>query len=211
MSEGNQDSNNPIETTPVVPTPVETPETVTPVTAGIPTSDPTPMQSPSPISMPPLDSTPPPAVSDQQEEQLASPRSGGSKKGLLLVGMLGIAGIVLLGVLSLSINQSTKEATTPSQAAPPVPAAKAFTLEVMGVEDGDVATTKTLKLTGTTGSKATVAIVGGTEDAIIESEGSFSSDITLNVGENQLVFTAQDDKGNQKTIERKVFYVEEAI
>ena len=158
----------------------------------------------------PILPTPPPLT-----PPLANPptSSGSSKKGLLITGVIALSAVVILGVLAFSIQNSTKEATTPSQAVTekptPTPVVKTLVMEITGVNDNEVVGATPLKLTGNTNLPATVTITGGKEDLVIDSTGSFSVEVALNEGENPLIFTAIDSNDNQKVLTRNVFYTTE--
>lgn len=139
-------------------------------------------------------------------------KSGGNKKGLIITSVLALAAIVTIGVLSLSIRNSTQEATTPSQAiSPTATQIKTLALNLTDLNDGAVASTKTLTVTGSTNVKSTVTIVGGADDVILETDGNFTVDVPLAQGENKLIFTAQDSSENQVTTSRSVFFTEDKI
>lgn len=159
---------------------------------------------PNPI-MPATDNTLPPVTPPTE-----TPKNN-SKKGLIITGLVALSALVILGTLSLTIRNSTQEATTPSEAKTPTatPTPKTFNLEVSGIVDGEKAVTKVIKVTGTTGIPATVTIVGGEQDLVISSNGTFSADINLKNGENIILFTAVDKDENTKTLTRSVFYIEE--
>jgi hypothetical protein len=83
-------------------------------------------------------------------------------------------------------------------------------LAFTNLKDGDVINSKTLKVTGSTGVKATVSVVGGAEDVVFDTDGTpFSVDIPLTIGANKLVFTAQDSADNQVTETRNILYSED--
>lgn len=190
--------------------PMSTPETQIPTPTqpepilNIPTSEPTPIISTAAIPEMPVVTTP----------ALTPPPKGGHKKGLLITGLLGLSAVAIITVLSFSIKSSTKEATTPSQAAtettPTTTPAGSLALTFENLKDGDVSNAKTLKVTGSTGTKATVSVVGGADDVVFETDGTaFSVDVPLALGSNKLVFTAQDSSDNQVTETRNILYSEE--
>lgn len=207
------DPNDPNVITPIEPPTPEMPNPsgpasvppAVPPTLNIPTSEPTPAATPTPLQEMPVVTTPsatPPGT------------KSGSKKGLIITGILGLSAVAILGVLSFSIKNATKDATTPSQAVTettPTPTPQQIlNLSFTNLKDGDVSSTKILKVTGSTGVKATVSVVGGSEDIVFETDGpAFSVDIPLTLGANKLVFTAQDQNDNQVTETRNVLYSED--
>lgn len=137
-----------------------------------------------------------------------------SKKGLLITALVGVSAIIILGFLTLSIQNSTKQATTVPQATSqkptPTQEVKGLAMEVNGVNNGEVVTSKTLKINGNTNLPAAVTVTGGTEDILVDSNGRFTTNVTLNNGENNLVFTAIDANENQVVTTMNVFLSTEA-
>jgi hypothetical protein len=171
-----------------------------PIIPPVPTSDMTNPILSSPEPSRPVVPSPPPAS------------GGSSKKGLLVTGVIALSAIVILGVLAFSIQNSTKEATTPSQAVStptPTQAPKSLIMEVSNLNDNEVTKESILRLTGNTNVPATVTITGGKEDMVIESTGTFSANVALTEGENQLTFTAIDTNDNQKVLTWNIFYTTE--
>lgn len=102
-------------------------------------------------------------------------------------------------------TQNVQESSPSSE----VPAPSAGSLSVTSPKDQDVVSAKTVSVAGTTLAKGSVTVTGGRDDVIatVSADGSFSEEITLNEGQNDLVVTSFDDLGNQVTQTIRVVYI----
>ena len=84
-------------------------------------------------------------------------------------------------------------------------------MEVGALSDHQVVDTKVLKISGKTNIPATVSITGASEDIVTESTGEFSTEVTLNPGDNVLTFTAVDSEENQKVLVLNILFTDEVL
>lgn len=173
-------------------------------------SEPLP-ENPTPISVPSVSPTPtPPATSP-----VIPPSTGGksSKKGLMVVGLIAILSLTLLGGLFFFLQgQKTEPDVTQTTPTPtPTVEIKTLVMEVDSLSDHQVVSTKVLKISGKTNVQAMVTITGGSEDTVVESTGIFTTEVTLNPGDNVLTFTAVDSEENQKVLVLNILFTDEVL
>lgn len=134
-----------------------------------------------------------------------------SKKVLWIFVFLILAAIAVLGVLFIHGYQTGKKVTavvenspTPNQSSEP----QAVQL-ILTDPATDVATSSArITLNGKTGPNNVVAVVGGSDDALLTSQadGNFSTTVALNEGVNMLTITAYNENGEQSTVKRNIVY-----
>lgn len=129
----------------------------------------------------------------------------------LLILILGLAFIFGLNYL---MNPVGKVAKSDSFSDGPVTSAPAsLTLEVGSPDDELLVFNSNLIINGKTLPKLNVLISSEAEDLVVisKSDGSFTADLTLAIGVNEINIVVFDDKGNQKEIRRTVYYSKEKI
>lgn len=188
MPEPTEENN----TLPPLVDPTSTPTLAIPV---VPTVVPTPL--------PPVTTTP------TIPSEPSSPKK--SKKGLLMVTLIGIFALVILGVLVFFVVNKPKEEVSKTPSPTPTVIIKTLVIEVDGLTSGQVVNTKAVAIKGNTNVPSTVSITGGTEEVVVDSTGTFSTEVSLNNGENVLVFTAVDKDENQKVLTLNLFYTDEVL
>lgn len=137
----------------------------------------------------------------------------GSK--LFWSSLFGIVIIVLLAAtlyvrsIAPSISApSTPAATTTSTTPTPKPAAA---LILSAPADDAYTTSSTTRVSGKSRPGSTVVITGGRKDHVFEADqsGTFSSEVTLVEGTNELTITAVSEDGTQSTVQRTIIYESE--
>lgn len=132
---------------------------------------------------------------------------------MLAVSLLFVAG------LHLFLNQDSRQVSLKDYL-PVTTQPRSFNLEILNPEDELLTFDPNIIISGQTSPKATVIITqttpgGSKEEAILGFEstilGQFTKTLTLVAGLNQMKITAFDNLGNQKTVERTIFYSEEKI
>ncbi|OGY22058.1 MAG: hypothetical protein A2113_02485 [Candidatus Woykebacteria bacterium GWA1_44_8] len=107
----------------------------------------------------------------------------------IIIGLLLAGGFVLLKSAFRGKEQSTGTQET-----------KGLLLTISEPADGAFVGTETLTIKGSTGKDAVVAVVGGTEDTIVEtSGGNFSASNKIAEGENELTVYAFDPTTGEST------------
>jgi len=118
----------------------------------------------------------------------------------IIIGF-GLGLVITFGIWTA--NKALKEAAPEETLAPevvieptPVPA---FSLTVISPEDNSISVEETIEVSGSTTSGAIVVILYQEGEKILEadSEGKFSSEITLAGGPNEIKVTAYDQEGNE--------------
>lgn len=149
----------------------------------------------------------------------------GTPSYLIYLGIFVSVFVVALGVFLWTAQSKTKEFNLEAtkykpQDAPPTEAKQpqatsqsneSLKITVASPEDNAVVTTKTIKVAGASKPGTTVAITGGAQDVVNEtnSDGAFALDVTLKDGENNLVVTVFDQSGQQKSVNKTVYSVVE--
>src|SRR3990170_791184 len=107
----------------------------------------------------------------------------------IIIGLLLAGGFVLLKSAFSGKKQSSGAQET-----------KGLLLTISSPTDGAFVGADTLTIAGSTGKDAVVAVVGGTEDTILEtSKGNFSATTKIAEGENELTIYAFDPKTGEST------------
>jgi hypothetical protein len=120
----------------------------------------------------------------------------------VIIGLLLAGGFVLLKSALSGNKQSAGTQET-----------KGLLLTISEPSDGAFLGADTLTIKGSTGKDAVVAVVGGTEDTILEtSKGNFSATTKIAEGENELVVYAFDPTSGESTqTSLNVLYLNEEV
>lgn len=135
--------------------------------------------------------------------------SSGPNRFLVFVLGIVIGALVAAGVWYARTNFFAEEEPSEFKVTP----TKEFTLSVGSPKNGDTISTKSIKVTGNTGTSSVVVVSGGTEDVILDAKsGNFSVDYKLALGENQITVVAYDeDSGDSRTQSFDVLYLNENL
>jgi hypothetical protein len=133
--------------------------------------------------------------------------TGPNRLLVFIIGLIVGSALITAGLYVYS-NYFSKEEADVS-----LSSTKKFALSVAYPKDGDTVSTAKTKISGTTGTKSVVVVNGGQEDTIVEAtDGSFSIDYKLALGENQLTITVYDeDSGESRTENVNVLYLDENL
>lgn len=128
-------------------------------------------------------------------------------------------GVVIIILLAATLYVRSIAPQTGSQARPvatsaPSPAASpspTIQLAVTFPADESLSRAITIKVSGKSWRGATITIVGSKTDTVAETDtdGAFSTQVTLAEGANTLMITAIDDQGNEASATRTVVYEKE--
>lgn len=128
----------------------------------------------------------------------------------IIIGF-GLGLVITFGVWTA--NQALKKAAPPSApteevVTTPTPAPEEFSLIINSPEDESISKEEKIEVTGKTAPEATVVILYQEGEKIIQadSQGNFSSEITLVGGPNQIEITAYDESGNEVSKTLTVVY-----
>lgn len=124
-----------------------------------------------------------------------------------------VASLIFLGGLHYIINVQYQKKASRFSLGPITQKPSSLTLELLSFDDDLLSFDKDLLITGKTLPKAQVYISSGTEDLVIQAkaDGSFSGEVFLAEGVNNIQVTVFDPRGEQKSVERMVFYSKEKI
>lgn len=128
---------------------------------------------------------------------------------LILITSLG--GIF---ALNMQLNKDLKNSKLYSPTNGPLTTApKILSLEIQQPLNDTLTFESSTIVSGNTSPHATVLISVNDENTVIESQsdGSFSTVVDLDEGINQIIIAAFNDTGEEKQVERTVFYSEEKI
>jgi len=118
----------------------------------------------------------------------------------IIIGF-GLGLVITFGIWTA--NKALKEAAPEKMLAPeetpmptPIPA---FSLTLVSPEDNSISEEETIKVSGSTTPGAVVVILYQEGEKILEadSEGQFSTEITLAGGANEIKVSAYDEEGNE--------------
>lgn len=136
---------------------------------------------------------------------------------LLVLGSLALAGCDLIPGSAKStgvekqmpeLPQATNLPTRPATAATPAAAGAGYQsgvqLTVDGLVDGSSVTSPTVNVSGKAAAKAEVSV--NDIDLVADAVGNFSTNITLDEGENLIVVIANDQDGNSAEKDLTVTY-----
>jgi len=129
----------------------------------------------------------------------------------LLILILGLAFIFGLNYLMNPISKAAKSTSLSEGPVTSTPAS--LTLEVGSPDDELLVFNSNLIINGKTLPKLNVLISSDTEDLVVvsKSDGSFTADLTLSPGVNEISIVVFDDKGDQREIRRTIYYSKEKI
>ena len=129
----------------------------------------------------------------------------------LLILILGLAFIFGLNYLMNPISKAAKSTSLSEGPVTSTPAS--LTLEVGSPDDELLVFNSNLIINGKTLQKLNVLISSDTEDLVVvsKSDGSFTADLTLSPGVNEISIVVFDDKGDQREIRRTIYYSKEKI
>lgn len=123
---------------------------------------------------------------------------------ILIIGIF--AGILIAGGFALIKSGLGKKGSSA-----PTSETKGLLLSIKEPIDGDFVSEKNIIISGTTGNNAAVAVTGGVNDSIVEtSNGSFTTNVELAEGENELAVYAFDPlSGESAQLSVKVLFISE--
>lgn len=126
-----------------------------------------------------------------------------------------IAGLTFLGTLYyiLYLDFPNQSQNSLGRFGPVTKEPATLILELTTPEDDLLVFQKDLEISGKTSPDSQILITSSSDDIVIQSkhDGSFSSDFELSEGLNEIKIIAFDQNGDQKTLERTVFYSKEKI
>lgn len=137
-----------------------------------------------------------------------------SKKHFILANLIILfAGLIFLGVLYYILNIQYERPKTLLSNGPLTSAPKSLLLSLEQPEDNSLIFTNSLVVSGKTASSKELLIYTDTNDLVIESkpDGSFSSRLDLDEGENRITVVVFDSTGESRSTERTVYYSKEKI
>jgi len=118
----------------------------------------------------------------------------------IIIGF-GLGLVITFGIWTANkaLREVAPEETLAPEATPtPTPTA-AFSLNLTSPEDNSISEEETIEVSGTTAPGAIVVILYQEGEKILEadSEGKFSTEITLAGGPNEIMISAYDQEGNE--------------
>ena len=127
-----------------------------------------------------------------------------------------IAGLIFLGTLYYILYIDGSIGSTDRSFLREGPVTKepaSLMLELTSPENDVLVFNKDLEISGKTLPGSQILITSSSNDKVIQSksDGSFSSDFELKEGVNELKIISFDKNGDQKEIERTIFYSKEKI
>ena len=125
---------------------------------------------------------------------------------ILILGLGAIFGYNLL--LNPGAQKPNSFARGPVTNAP-----ASLTLEVTNPDDNLLTFNSSLIITGKTLPKLDILVTTDEEDLVVESksDGTFSADLNLKLGVNEITIAVFDEVGNTREIKRTVYYSKEKI
>jgi hypothetical protein len=135
-----------------------------------------------------------------------------SKVVYLVLGIVFILGLIFIGTYKYLLikdeNNLNQSMMTPVTKAP-----LSFTLDVNNPDDESLLFDNNLTVNGKTSPKSNVVVFTDETNQLLEADGngSFSANLTLKKGLNNINVTAFDKDGNQKIVTRIVYYSEEKL
>ena len=134
------------------------------------------------------------------------------KKEVLLAIIIGFSLGLAITFGVWKANKALKEAAPKQQLLPsqvqekekipsPTPVSSQLNLLITSPEDNSIINKEKINVSGKTSPKATVVILYGEGEKIIEADenGNFTSEITLVGGANEITVSAYDQDGNEAT------------
>ncbi|MCH8821358.1 hypothetical protein IID23_02420 [Patescibacteria group bacterium] len=135
-------------------------------------------------------------------------QSGPNKTFVFILGLI-IGAIIVGGGIFAYSTFFPKEDKSEFKVTP----VKEFTLHISNPPDGETVSKEEITISGSTGTKSIIVINGGKEDVIVEtSNGAFSVNYNLELGENPLTITAyEEETGDSRTNIVNVLYLTEDL
>lgn len=127
--------------------------------------------------------------------------------------LIVIIALYLIGWLAFYLNYQEKPAKKFSMGAPITSEPASLTLDVTTPDDDLLVFDKEIEISGKTGPNMFVLISSDSNDLVIQAkqDGSFSSNFKLDSGINDLKVIAFDKNGDQKEVQRTVYFSREKI
>lgn len=126
-----------------------------------------------------------------------------------------ISGLIFLGALYyiLHLDFLTESSNSFGRFGPVTKAPATLILELTTPENDLLVFQKEIEISGKTSPGSQILITAPSDDLVIQSKpnGSFSSDLELREGVNEIKIVVFDKNGDQKELERTVFYSKEKI
>ncbi len=121
--------------------------------------------------------------------------------------------LVFLGILHYVVNMQYVKPNKYSLRGPVTTAPVVLTLEVTAPDDNLLAFDPLFLITGKTISKAQVLISSETSDKVVlaNTDGTFSASFSLTEGPNTITIIAFNQKGDERSVTRNVYYSKEKI
>jgi len=137
--------------------------------------------------------------------------SSGPNKTFVFILGLAIGAVILGAGIYVYSNFFASENANESEFT--VTPTKEFALSVATPPEAETVSTDKVKISGGTGIASLVVINGGLEDTIVEAtNGTFSVDYVLSLGENQIIVTAYDEaSGDSRVKTINVLYLNENL
>ena len=124
-----------------------------------------------------------------------------------------IFALIFLGVLHYVVNIQYVKSNKYALRGPVTTAPTILTLEITNPDDNLIIFDSPYLITGKASPKATILISSETEDMIVsaKTDGSFSINFPLIEGPNKISIIAFNQKGEERSIERIVYFSKEKI
>lgn len=121
--------------------------------------------------------------------------------------------LVFLGTLHYVVNMQYVKSNKYSLRGPVTTAPVLLTLEIINPDDNLLAFDSPYLITGKASPKAVVLISSKTADEAVlaKTDGTFSISFPLVEGPNKIIITAFNQKGDERSVERLVYFSKEKI
>ncbi|MBI4038144.1 hypothetical protein HY387_00615 [Candidatus Daviesbacteria bacterium] len=121
--------------------------------------------------------------------------------------------LILLGGLHYIVNIQYQKPTKYSLLGPVTTKPVSFTLEVQNPDDSSLVFQKNILISGKTNPKLPVLLSSQFNDQVIESreDGTFSSEFSLKEGVNEIKIAVFNATGEERSLQRTVYYSKEKI
>lgn len=122
-------------------------------------------------------------------------------------------GFMVIGGIYYVLNVWHQPSLKPFEAGPVTTPPKSLLLNLDQPEDNTLSFVSSILISGKTSPTKEILVMSDSQDKVIKSnqDGSFSSEIRLNEGENKITVVVFDMLGESRTSERTVFYSKEKI
>ncbi len=127
--------------------------------------------------------------------------------------LLLISSLAFLAGLYYILNIQHQKTETPFSIGPVTTKPRSLQLDLEQPEDDSLVFSDSIPVSGKTSPTTTVLIYTDTNDIIIKSkpDGSFSTDLDLDEGENNITVVVFDSTGESKSLKRNVYYSKEKL